>query len=672
MRTNGAFPKHMGKRPRRTATIWGPITLLLVGLLMAGGYLVGCGNGQGSQATPSRQEASQPDKGEDSLAFDASQAAAATKKQETVLVKADATGNVIGVTVSSVLKGTGSAPFVSDRSSLSDILNTQGNERFSQTGPYLLWENKGTDIAYEGNSAQQPPVGVKLTYYLDGAELSPQEIAGKSGEVTIRFDYSQPTGAQHPVYLFTTMVTLDHAHFSHIEVTNGSCSSMGDMELVSGYALPAFKSATGLSALEGSRAIDVPEYLEIHAQATDFQLGYTTTIVTTGLFKRLGSSALQEGADLVSAIQQLESSSTKILRGIVSLDQGADEFGSALEQYTDGARQIDQGANALAQGISSLESGGAGLTTGARQMADALAQLDATLDGVDTQSLEGLDEALKETLPKVKKLMEDVKATDFDTLEKQITEALDFFEPLVARLESISCQVKLSICVLESLHKDLEALKAEIAELKKQGVDTAVLEELLASATKELDDALAFLHAIDVSQLDIDLTSMRKSIQDIQSLLTQLEELVAPLESLPEFGDLIGQIQELKSAVSQLSNGASQLEEGMGAYASGLSALDKGAEDLQAGAHLLGGNGSTLTQGYENLAQGIKTLLASYRLFDEDGIQALSQLGSEEVAQVFTQMARLKALDEHPQSFSGVVDGTTPDVTYLIETAGVS
>lgn len=44
-----------------------------------------------------------------------------------------------------------------------------------------------------GQVNEELPVDVKITYKLDGEEIEPSELAGKSGKVTIRFDYTNNT-----------------------------------------------------------------------------------------------------------------------------------------------------------------------------------------------------------------------------------------------------------------------------------------------------------------------------------------------------------------------------------------------------------------------------------------------------------------------------------------------
>ena len=77
-----------------------------------------------------------------------------------------------------------------DVSSLSDIVNVKGDETYTQKDGKLLWQADGEDIFYQGTSEKQTPITEKITYYLDGKEMTPEEIAGKSGRVTIHIAYT--------------------------------------------------------------------------------------------------------------------------------------------------------------------------------------------------------------------------------------------------------------------------------------------------------------------------------------------------------------------------------------------------------------------------------------------------------------------------------------------------
>lgn len=630
--------------------------------------LLGCNTESTRQAIASEESVSvnaAPE--EQPIRFDRVQANPAGTKEETVLAKADATGAVKDVTVTSVLRQTGKAAFVIDRTNLSDIINTEGDEEFSRKGDEVLWENKGKDITYEGGSTQALPVGVKVRYFLNGMEMSPEAIAGKSGTVRIRFDYSQEPGPLQPTYIFTTMAVLDRRHFSNIQVENGTCSSMGDMELVTGYAVPELEEAIGLSRLEEADGLDFPEYLEITAEATNFQLDYTTTVVTSGLFKNVKTSNLNGGEDLVEAMRELESSSAEILDGIAAIDQGAGMFGDALKQYTDGAHELDRGASDLAQGVSTLKSGSGDLSEGAKLLADGLSTLRANLNDVDTEALGNIAEQLDEMTP----LVEEINNINLDELEERVLGALDYFEPIQGQIQSASEHVSKSTDALQALQQELEALRAEVLALKDQGVDTTALEGHLDAAAQELGRAQDLLAGIDLPQIDFDIETLKQRAQETFALIDQLRELVKPLDSLPEFGTIVDRIDELKKAVSALSEGASQLEEGVGLYTEGVAALNDGTDQLKEGTNLLGSSGDELYSNYGTLAQGIGTLHASYQVFDGEGVQKLGQLAGDDLSGVFENIRRQKAIDENPRSFSGRAEGTSGSVKYLIETTGI-
>lgn len=114
-------------------------------------------------------------------------------KDESVYLISDANGNVNKTIVVDHLKNKDKKDTLEDASNLSDIENVKGKEKFTQSGDKLTWQAGGKDIYYQGTATEKPPVTQKVTYYLDGKEISPEDLAGKSGKVKIRFDYTNTT-----------------------------------------------------------------------------------------------------------------------------------------------------------------------------------------------------------------------------------------------------------------------------------------------------------------------------------------------------------------------------------------------------------------------------------------------------------------------------------------------
>lgn len=118
---------------------------------------------------------------------------AAVSKEETVYVNANADGSEDQITVSNWLKNAGTEKNLQDESELKDIKNVKGDEEFTQSGNKLTWQTDGEDIYYQGTTTKEPPVSVKFTYYLDGKEIKPDDLAGKSGKLKIKVDYTNNT-----------------------------------------------------------------------------------------------------------------------------------------------------------------------------------------------------------------------------------------------------------------------------------------------------------------------------------------------------------------------------------------------------------------------------------------------------------------------------------------------
>lgn len=112
-------------------------------------------------------------------------------KDETVYVIAGADGSVQKIIVSDWIKNTLGSNTICDKSELTDVENVKSDEGYTLGSDNTrVWDAQGNDIYYQGNIEKELPVGLSVTYKLDGKTVSPAELAGKSGKVTIRFDYT--------------------------------------------------------------------------------------------------------------------------------------------------------------------------------------------------------------------------------------------------------------------------------------------------------------------------------------------------------------------------------------------------------------------------------------------------------------------------------------------------
>ena len=274
-----------------------------------------------------------------------SSADAETGKVETVYVTTDANGAVNDIIVSDWIKNSTASDTITDETSLSDIVNVKGKETYTENPDGTIsWNANGSDIYYQGYSDKQLPVDVHVSYTLDGQSVTPEEIAGKEGHVGIRFDYTNNAvekveidGEETEVYVPFAMVSgmmLDTSKFTNVEVTNGKAISDGSNLVVVGVALPGLKESLALDAdklsdIEGIDAqLSIPEYVEIEADTTDFEVGMTLTMASTDVLDNLGLGGLADNTtvtDMENHMSLLSDGANKLVDGAGALKNGVND-----------------------------------------------------------------------------------------------------------------------------------------------------------------------------------------------------------------------------------------------------------------------------------------------------------------------------------------------------------
>lgn len=316
-------------------------------------------------------------------------------KDETVYVIADSTGKATSTIVSAWLRNPDGKEKLTDASDLKDITNVKGDETFTQKGSEITWDAAGSDIYYQGTTSKDTPVTEKITYFLDGKEVSPKEIAGKSGKVKIRFDYTNNektkasiAGKEEeinvPFIVVSGMVLGDN--FTNVDVTNGKVISNGAGNMVVGIAMPGLKDSLNIKEEDLSDNISIPDYVEVTADAEDFELDMTMSIVSSS------SSLNVDGAfdfsdldskidDLTDAVDKLSDGSGDLADGLKKLNDKMPEFSNGLNDLQNGVRSYTDGAKTLADGISTLKSSSGELISGVDQLKTSVNTLN---NGVQT------------------------------------------------------------------------------------------------------------------------------------------------------------------------------------------------------------------------------------------------------------------------------------------------
>lgn len=331
-------------------------------------------------------------------------------KVETVYVTADANGAVNDVIVSEWLKNAEASAELSDKTELKNIVNVKGEETFTDNGDgTVTWEAGGSDIYYQGTTDKELPVKMNITYTLDGKEIAPEDLAGKSGKVTIRFEYENNAkqtvdvdGKNYDVYTPFAMVSgmmLDAEKFTNVEISNGKVISDGGNYIVMGVAVPGLKESLDISDEKWDELDDADEIkdklsnsFEITADTTDFELGMTITMASSDILSDFGVTdfndsekiedlkddmgELYDGANkLVDGSKALKDGTTELKDGTAKLADGTDKLYNGTSDLYDGTAKLYDGTGSLADGTSKLYDGAGSLADGSSKLYDGTKSL---------------------------------------------------------------------------------------------------------------------------------------------------------------------------------------------------------------------------------------------------------------------------------------------------------
>lgn len=379
-------------------------------------------------------------------------------KDESVYLISDANGNVNKTIVVDHLKNKDKKDTLEDASNLSDIENVKGKEKFTQSGDKLTWQAGGKDIYYQGTATAEPPVTQKVTYYLDGKEISPEDLAGKSGKVKIRFDYTNTTSYTETVNGEKQTVSVPFAAitglvlgdgFENIEVTNGKAEVSDSSSVVLGYALPGLNDSLGIKDGDLDGDVNIPEYMEMTADVKNFSMPAAMTFVVNA--SDYVSTDGIDTSDLDDMINDLKDASTQLQDGSKTLAEGTDTLTdglstlqsklgtfasgvgtlkSGLKTYTDGVSTLSGGLNKLNSNVPTLSNGITTLNSSAKSLNDGVALLNATVSAKFTDSekktlLDQVHSTLESQKSEIEKQAQTTVASQKTAIQKQAQSAVD-------------------------------------------------------------------------------------------------------------------------------------------------------------------------------------------------------------------------------------------------------
>lgn len=649
-------------------------------------------------------------------------------KDETVYVKVDDAGNQKDVTVSDQLKNISSLGTIDDVSDLKDIKNVKGDETFSENNGKLVWQGDKKDICYQGTTTKKIPVGMKVTYELDGKKVSADDLEGKSGHLKIHYEYQNTSAdsGKYTPFLMATGLLMDGEKFSNVTVDNGKVISDGDRDIVIGMGLPQLKEQlTSVSSKVDD--LDIPDSFTVEADVTDYEKVEAVTVATNEVFNEVGTDKFDSLDELKDSMTELQDASNKLVDGSGQLKDGLDTLLSSSGTLVSGIDQLASGGNTLAGGTDSLVSEMQSAKSGSSQLAGGVKTLSDGVSGMQVQVSDGVKDlsngvtsvqAGVETIhgiaaqadagvDKAKQGADDLSAglkTASESAGQIATTAKTLSDALSGNQQTVQVEQQQEVTVDNSdIYNQIAALAEQMTDENDKAAVENVLNQISATKTQTVDVQAEvevenpYVTALNGIASGADELSKQLSAEGligggaatlygtlsstqgatVKAATVGLSRALASDGSLQrgisllqsgvgEMGTKLGAgTNELLSGIGTLQKGADSLDSGLGTLTSGASQLNSGAGTLSTGLNTLQSSTGALVSGVEQLDSGATELNSGMIQFNEEGIEKLVSVFDGDIDALLDKANELLDASKEYKNFSGIADGMDGSVKFI-------
>ena len=568
-------------------------------------------------------------------------------KSETVYAVMNGDGSIKSTTVSEHLYSASGLANVTDKTTLTDIQNTESDAEFTQNGEELVWNTNDTDVYYKGNTDKALPIDVKVTYALDGQEAALEDIIGKSGHLTVTVNLkNNETGTVNVngkdrtivTPLITAVGVILGGDASNVTAEHGMIESAAKSSVAAFVTLPGVKDS--LSGLLPDEVNSIEDYLQdtvtVEADVEDFtcpqvMVACATSTAALGTDNVFDLSSIN---DLTDGINQLNDAMSQLMDGASQLVDGTSQLAGGVLALLDGANTLNNGAAALDDGLGQLTNG-----------LDTLSANNAALNAGAQQVADGVLASANKTLKEGGLIDEDMTWSNYEAVIDNILTMND--KTLAAGRRKI-----------------VRTIWEQAPSFKDSQLDLA----LYLSATKtnhDLEAALKLMQNFDASML----TGALEMVTNADAKNTIHEELKYQIENSQDMAD----VRALKTSLSQIQffvSSVNQYTAGVQTAADGAHSAKDGSAQLAAGTKTLYDGVNTLNTGAGQLNDGAGRLNDGLNQFNEEGISKLTgALDQDQLHGLKTVLDEMTDRLNDYTSFAGAPDDAESSVKFVYKTA---
>ncbi len=568
-------------------------------------------------------------------------------KSETVYAVMNGDGSIKSTTVSEHLYSASGLANVTDKTTLTDIQNTESDAEFTQNGEELVWNTNDTDVYYKGNTDKALPIDVKVTYALDGQEAALEDIIGKSGHLTVTVNLkNNETGTVNVngkdrtivTPLITAVGVILGGDAANVTAEHGMIESAAKSSVAAFVTLPGVKDS--LSGLLPDEVDSIEDYLQdtvtVEADVEDFtcpqvMVACATSTAALGTDNVFDLSSIN---DLTDGINQLNDAMSQLMDGASQLVDGTSQLAGGVLALLDGANTLNNGAAALDDGLGQLTNG-----------LDTLSANNAALNAGAQQVADGVLASANKTLKEGGLIDEDMTWSNYEAVIDNILTMND-----------------------KTLAAGRKKMVRTIWEQEPSFKDSQLDLALYLSATKtnhDLEAALKLMQNFDASML----TGALEMVTNADAKNTAKAELKYQVENSQDMAD----VRALKTSLSQIQffvSSVNQYTAGVQTAADGAHSAKDGSAQLAAGTKTLYDGVNTLNTGAGQLNDGAGQLNDGLNQFNEEGISKLTgALDQDQLHGLKTVLDEMTDRLNDYTSFAGAPDDAESSVKFVYKTA---
>ena len=483
----------------------------------------------------------------------------ALSKTEMITSVMDSKGNVIKSNAQIELKDLEKGDIL-DESTLEDIKNKKGLEKFSREAKNITWKSTGKDIYYQGKVKDELPIKIQVNYYLNGKEEELNKMKGKSGRVDIKYTFTN-SSYDNNSHMYTPFVVIMNTMLndknSNIQINNGKVISTGNKNIVNGIATPGLYESLGVEELKDYNSIT------LSFDTTKFSVPEVYFMATPKLLSEVDINKINQYTSKLSSISLLKNGMNQLENGSKQLVEGSSSLYEGIHTFTEGIHSAYQGSVQITDGLSKLQNG-MGSINSLNTLVDTLYQKyqenlklynDITSGTTENQLKTGITQATAEKNKLEEQLL-------------QVNSMIQYFSNKEELSEEETIQYNTLLENKKALEEGINKCNSALLEIQNTLSTLSMAPAKIMGANEVISTIL--MNVLGVNSMDY------VNDNTIQVFHQQLGELMSGVDTLQKGSNsLTTGLNQLVEGSKKLDNGSLQLQDGSKELSSGITKINQ-------------------------------------------------------------------------------------------------